>query len=835
MIYRKMNPTSIKPECYIPELLAPAGGLEAGYAAFHYGADGIYLGLPRFSARAEASNFTLNDLQNIIAIARSFNPIRRVYVTLNTLVLQREIDELIDVLADVVALGVDAVILQDWGVCGIVRRYFPELRIHASTQMAIHNRPGVELARELGFSRVTLARELTMDELTGITALPGVETEVFIHGALCYSYSGLCLFSSHVMGRSGNRGRCAYLCRDQYQVGRERRFAFSMKDLALPQWLQQLGRLGVTALKIEGRMKSPIYVAASVNYYRKLLNGAVTPAQATKLSGDIQTIFSRPWTDLYLRSRHNRQVVEPEHAGHRGRLLGRVAGVLVERSGEDRLRFTPGLPIEVHDGLQIDVPGLLRPFGFAVAGLRMLAHGRPVRVFEAPAGAMVEVVLPGDHPHIPVGASIHYSSSQALKRRYRIEKPNPGRLLRGRPVDFEIHVDSKAIRVEARCPAADVIHAEAAFSGFFLIARDGVKMTAAIEQAFAKLGGTRFESGKITINNPDSLFIPVSLLNRARRELIDQLEAKWQAFWRERMAVIRDALNTRVLPGGGDTSKDAGPRGAQFLWSLKIDSPAYIEGFDDEDWRDMDEVVIEMPDVAGASFFAALDRFGAMVGKDRVRIALPAILRDWEMDAARKNISALVDAGWFCWQAANSGAWKMLRSSWHESVDISVDWPLYAMNQAAGRQMLDFGASSFTLSPEDDLENLRSMLANFGDRAVVIVYQDTPLMISEACVMPEAGCDRRGGCGVNEIELQSSFDERVRVIRRGCRMIVMNEKPFCLGGRLDALADSGVIRLRVDFICRAYPAEQAREIWRGLRMNKAVPGTHIGNFERGLQ
>src|SRR5450759_3201397 len=168
------------------ELLAPAGGLEAGYAAIHYGADAIYLGLPRFSARAEAANFSFEDVAAITGYAHSRPVRRRVYVTVNTLIQERERDELVEALAAVAARGVDAVIVQDLGVYRILRRHFPELRLHASTQMAIHNRPGVELARELGFARVTLAHELTLEELADIAALPGIETEVFIHGALCY-------------------------------------------------------------------------------------------------------------------------------------------------------------------------------------------------------------------------------------------------------------------------------------------------------------------------------------------------------------------------------------------------------------------------------------------------------------------------------------------------------------------------------------------------------------------------------------------------------------------------------------------------------------------------
>ena len=315
------------------ELMAPAGSVDAGYAAFHYGADSIYLGLQQFSARADAANFTPEELDAITAYAHSLQPRRKVFVTVNTLVLQDELSGLVEQLGTLADIGVDALIIQDLGVYRIAKKHFSELRLHASTQMAMHNRAGVEALKELGFARVTLARELTIDEIREIVeTVPDVETEAFIHGALCYSYSGLCLFSSHRLGRSGNRGRCAYLCRDKFrtQDGKEG-FFFSMKDLALPEELAALCKAGVTSFKIEGRMKSPLYVAATTNYYRKLIDGDASPAERKNLEADIQTIFSRPWTELYTRLRGAKDVIDSETVGHRGTPIGTVDMVLDNR------------------------------------------------------------------------------------------------------------------------------------------------------------------------------------------------------------------------------------------------------------------------------------------------------------------------------------------------------------------------------------------------------------------------------------------------------------------------------------------------------------------------
>ncbi len=325
------------------ELLAPAGGLDAGFAAFHFGADAIYLGMKKFSARAEAENFTLEELDEITAYAHSLEPVRRVFVTINTLILQNEIPELIDTLASLVEIGVDAVIVQDLGVVHAIRRWFPQLELHGSTQMAVHNRAGAETLHRLGFKRVVLARELTFEEVRDITATAGVETEVFIHGALCYAYSGLCLFSSQTLGRSGNRGKCAYSCRDSYEVAdapltlrdgtavkRDPRqgFPFSMKDLALPDHLPALRASGVSCFKIEGRKKSPLYVATTTDYYRRLIDGTLDAEDRPDIEADLQTVFSRPWTRLFVQSHKDKEVADRDTVGHRGTLIGNVEAIL---------------------------------------------------------------------------------------------------------------------------------------------------------------------------------------------------------------------------------------------------------------------------------------------------------------------------------------------------------------------------------------------------------------------------------------------------------------------------------------------------------------------------
>ena len=264
-----------------PELLAPVGNVESFYAALNAGADAVYLGLQEFNARGRASNFTRPLLQLAILKAREKNV--KVYVTLNALIKNREIDQLIDVLAFLDAVKLNGVIIQDWGTFYLARKYFPRLVLHASTQMGNHNSLGVNFGASKGIVRTVLARELTMPELEAIARQSKAELEVFIHGALCYSFSGMCLFSSYSGGQGANRGICKQSCRRIYQDGGVQHAPFSLKDNQQIQNLQKLMELGIRSLKIEGRMKSADYVFQVCQAYRMALDNPENTALAAQM------------------------------------------------------------------------------------------------------------------------------------------------------------------------------------------------------------------------------------------------------------------------------------------------------------------------------------------------------------------------------------------------------------------------------------------------------------------------------------------------------------------------------------------------------------------------
>ncbi|HMC90106.1 MAG TPA: U32 family peptidase, partial [Gemmataceae bacterium] len=832
------------------ELLAPAGGPEGAYAAFHFGADAIYLGLKKFSARAEAENFTLEEVDEVTAYAHSLEPRRRVFVTVNTVIRQDELPELVEALATLNQIGVDALIIQDLGVYYLARKYFPRLELHASTQLAVHNRAGAETLFHMGFSRVVLARELTFEEVRDITATAGIETEVFIHGALCYSYSGLCLFSAQTLGRSGNRGKCAYSCRDSYDVHgapltlrdgsavrRDPRqgFPFSMKDLALPDHIPALRAAGVSCFKIEGRKKSPLYVATTTDYYRKLIDGRLRDEERPELEADMQSVFSRPWTRLFVQSHKDKEVADRDTVGHRGTLVGKVEGV----SGRPaRLRFRTRRALERHDGLQVDLPVLGKPFGFAIDRMWTTTLDRPGKrndVFQAPAGALVEVQLPAEHPDIPLGAPVYCSSSQAVKQKYRHTRPKPGLYRTRSPFAVDVVVTEDQITGSGRilAPTGDPtgIEARETLSGSFGTAKDPDGMRRAAHGAFARLGPTGLHLDRFTWRNDDSRFVPVSLLNQLRRNLVARLERQLRHAHEADVARLQKEVCPACPPPG---------RTAAFRWSIKVDRINFLDGFEQEDWEDIDEIVVDIARDPLTPLAEKLEQWTGRIGKDRIRLALPALTRYWEDKSLRHKIEHLRAAGWHKWEAANLSAWHYLGRNADRpgapALDLATDWSVYVLNRLAAEQLLQMGVTRFALSPEDGIANIRSLLAEYGSQAVLIVYQDTPLFVAESCAYANliGGCPGKANCKFESMEMVSSHGEKVTALDYHCRTIVLNQGPFCLSTRLRDLADAGARLLRADFIYHAYTATEVRDRWRLLRAGQPVPQGHAANFERGI-
>ena len=284
------------------EVLAPAGNPAALKAAVFAGADAVYLGGSLFSARASAVNFSNEALREAVTFARERGV--RVYVTVNTLIKDAELSEALEFCAFLCSLPVDGILVQDAGLFALLREACPEMPVHASTQMSLHTPAGAALLKELGASRVVLAREMSLEEIRAVSAHTDVELEAFVHGALCMSLSGQCYFSAMLGGRSGNRGRCAQTCRLPFAAPGGTGHDLSLKDMSFIEHIGALSAAGVCSAKIEGRMKRPEYVAAAVSACRHAADGEPVPPA---LLEDLSAVFSRSgFTDGYLSARRGR-------------------------------------------------------------------------------------------------------------------------------------------------------------------------------------------------------------------------------------------------------------------------------------------------------------------------------------------------------------------------------------------------------------------------------------------------------------------------------------------------------------------------------------------------
>lgn len=303
------------------ELLAPAGNKDSFLAAVEAGCDAVYLGLKDFSARSKAKNFSYQQLYRLCDYAKKKKV--KIFVAVNTLVKQSEISNALRSLEYINSAEADAIIIQDFAFLNLALKYFPKLRLHASTQLSVHNSFGAKQAESAGFSRVVLSRELSFQQIKSIKQNSNVELEVFCHGALCFSVSGLCLFSSYIGGYSGNRGKCTQPCRRLWNIDNKEGFFLSPKDLELSSYIHHLKEIGITSVKIEGRMKSPDYVYKTVKAYRLLIDAEQdTFPEALKQAREILSFdYARKKTDFNFISRNN-DIFEPEKTKNTGLFLG---------------------------------------------------------------------------------------------------------------------------------------------------------------------------------------------------------------------------------------------------------------------------------------------------------------------------------------------------------------------------------------------------------------------------------------------------------------------------------------------------------------------------------
>ncbi len=502
------------------ELLAPAGSLSAAVYAYVHGADAVYFGFPFFSARSAAKNLTFPQLRRLKAYAAAHG--KRMYAAVNTIIRQDEYSRLIEIAEQCAYLGVDGIIIQDFGVLTLLRSHVPDIPIHASTQMAVHNIYGAEVLAEQGFSRVILSRELTLDEIGKIiSSVPSLAYEVFVHGALCYSVSGLCLASGILLGRSANRGACAQICRTWFELdsGRKRGYFFSMKDLDLGAYISSLKELGVAACKIEGRMKSPEYAGTVSSFYRHILDHGEPPADNSELH---KVAFSRETSTGWIGGCHDQQLTSPDYPAHRGVFAGTAA------SAENCwAKVALRVPVALRDGLQYFTRDHLpQPRAFSIARMR---DSRRKPLTQASRNQTVEILLP---EKVRPGTELYKISDHALRWPHIKEASLP---IYRRAIDTEIRLDTNLLEFSASFPW----NPEEVHSRSYHVHLDQARTSSSFEDTLrlklSSSGASLFTLGNLNITSEPSLagtdvFIPPSQLKEIRRNWYAWLDSRFPSF-----------------------------------------------------------------------------------------------------------------------------------------------------------------------------------------------------------------------------------------------------------------------------------------------------------------
>lgn len=723
----------------LPELLSPAGSLSHLKAAVKAGADAIYMGGAKFGARAYADNFDAREGIDGIGYAHFYG--RRVYMTVNTLMKENELEEeLYDFLLPYQEAGLDGVIVQDIGTASFIRDAFPDLELHASTQMTITDLHGARAAGRIGMNRIVPARELSLEEIRHIKKLTGLEVEVFIHGALCCSYSGQCLLSSVYGGRSGNRGRCAQPCRLPYQLQTDGKkaggtaFYLSPRDLCSLSGLPALVRAGVDSLKIEGRMKSEEYVAGVTSIYRKYLDrlkdytdhqGILVPDPEDR--NNLEELYCRTgFTDGYLHRHNGPSMMAMDTPKNTGHPLGRVRSVkkkqvTIELSEElypkDVLAIFQGHGAEE---IVLTVPGNIREITKGGQGHRCVTLNLPVS----------SGIKPGDR----VCRRRKDPLIRSIAKEFLL--PEPQKPVKGK---ITLHAGMKA-RLETECHG---IRTTAEGNPVQTSLNKPVTGQMADAQ-LRKTGNTPFYFEDLILDVEEQIFLPMSELKQLRRKCFDQLEEKLKAGKPFSLAgsvlqsfeesYRRQVPQPKAFRKKAEPSKENGP---EILLTLSDSTLLqYIFSTGEEAQY---SVVLPMD-------FLKEDRI--LHWKEKLEkagivsyLSLPRIMRGRTAD---RLAAFLNDAEWAGVYAHNINQAQFL---YEQGQKAYAGASLYHWNSRTVKEMQRCfpNLMGFTLPVELSFRGIRELLRNVQEPEVELqVFGHIPLMVTAQCIKKNVGkCDRQ--------------------------------------------------------------------------------------------
>jgi putative protease len=797
-----------------PELLAPAGNPQALRAAVENGADAVYLAGKMFGARAFADNFDRSALKDAFEYAHTRNV--RIYITVNTLVDNREFGEFTDYLFFLYREGADALIVQDLGAAAMIKELLPDISLHGSTQMTVHNAAGVRFLEELGFDRVILAREVGYADLLQIRKKTTMDLEVFVHGALCFCYSGQCLFSSMVGGRSGNRGRCAQPCRLPYQLvdekGRELyldhqgEHLMSPQDLMLIRELPDLVKAGISSLKIEGRMKSPEYVATVVRIYKEALQRAwedpdnykVTPEEIR----DLALVFNRGFTTGYFYGNPGSDLMGYTKPNNRGLHLGRVL-----KGGQGKIRFKTKLPITAGDEIEFWTAEGCR----GVNVQEMYSQGR--KADEVLPGSEVEINIPF---FVRRGDRVFKTRDRRLEEEARegITGPSKRRI----PLNMRaVARIGKPFLLEGWDEDGYHYTAQGEFIGEK--ARKHELTGEAVRAQVDRLGNTPFVLQKLECEIEPGVIFPVSEINAVRRQLTEALE-------RARLLRYR-----RKLPGDAQ-------RGQKKYWSALKQHADKKRGHSSElpgDGVKRPYLAVAVGDFAGLKaalrggadliYFGGYslrgrepwteEKLRAAVDQCRKQGAAPYLMlpRIWQEGQEKVITKYLEHAKALAAEGVLAGDLGGCYYALQDDLRVVADFSLPVFNDPAADLLLKAGVSRITLSPELNRRQLKGFAFKGSGSLEMIIHGALPLVISEHCI-PGA---LAGGKGICSFPCRRSCFLKDRrgylfpvVSDESCRMTIYNSRELCLIEQLAEITADGYYILRLEL--RPYPAEHVFKV-----------------------
>lgn len=799
------------------ELLAPVGSFEALKAAVQNGANAVYLGGKDFGARASANNFDRDELKEAVKYAHIRGV--QVFVTTNTLRKENEIEDFLEYAKFLYDIDVDAIILQDIGMARLIKRELPDFELHASTQMVAHSLEDVKYLESVGFDRVVLAREVTVEEIKYICDNCKADIEVFVHGALCVCYSGQCLMSSMIGNRSGNRGRCAQPCRQRYElidvytgevVNSNGDYLLSPRDLNAIEEIDKVIDAGVHSLKIEGRMKRPEYVATVIDGYRKTIDEYLATNKlnvSDETINDLYTIFNRKFTKGLLLGDVGKDMMNSQLPNNQGLYVGTVVDY---NKKAKRLKIKLANTLKKGDGINL---------GGGTIG-RIIKNGNIETI--GYKGETIELDFVGEARK---GQIVFKTSDSELMDRVQATFTQDKEFIKN-IIDAKITIklgQKPILTLKDRHSNEATIEGDKIVEEAMKVALSKEK----VETQLRKLGNTPYELDLLEIELDDNVSLPISLLNQMRRDCIELLD-------KERVSIKNRKYKNKIVKYKPVQYN----RNKQQEISVKVKNLEQLESALE---CGVDRIYYEDTNTIDKAMSLA------MKYNKKVIYSAPRIIRNKEYNHLAKANNAGVESV----QVGNYGSIDYFKDK-----KLNIDYYLNAFNSETINYYKEIGADTLCISQELNINEIKETIKYTDINIESVVYGYTPLMITEYCpmgvIVRDCKKDKRvAKCKESIYALRNSKGDEFRVSQDiFCRSTIYNSNVTCMLDNLYELHEIGINVLRLDFtledketvkeVIEAYQEVLSNDYKLGTKATKLYnkldeKGTTAGHYYKGVE